>query len=90
MPAGAVEDSYRCGKGIAMKRFFVGISLAVLLVSFVLSLSGCTLSQPGETTAEGSRRHVRALRLNNQEMNHDLDAFFLLDEPSSLTEHVIP
>ncbi|MFA5423751.1 MAG: hypothetical protein WC374_07835 [Phycisphaerae bacterium] len=40
--------------------------------------------------AEGSRRHARILRLNQKELNEDLDALFHLDEPSRLTERTLP
>lgn len=73
-----------------MKRAFVGIILAALLICLVLELAGCTMEQMGETTAEGHRRHVRNIRLNKQQMNHDLDVLFHLDEPSQLTERAIP
>ncbi len=47
-------------------------------------------AQMGETTAEGHRRHVRDHRLNRQAMMEDMDAFFMLDQPSRLTERAIP
>ena len=46
--------------------------------------------QPGETTAEGGRRHERVLRLNQQEMMADIDRILLLDRPSELTDLRIP
>jgi hypothetical protein len=73
-----------------MKRAFIGISLAVLLISLVIALTGCSMEQMGETTAEGQRRHVRNLRLNRQAMIEDIDAIFLLDQPSRMTERMIP
>ncbi len=54
-------------------------------------LCGCSSSdQPGETVAEGRRRHERVLRINRQEMMADIDRAFLLDEPSKLTDKRIP
>jgi len=47
-------------------------------------------AQMGETAAEGHRRHVRNHRLNRQAMMEDIDAFFLLDQPSRLNELAIP
>jgi hypothetical protein len=47
-------------------------------------------AQMGETTAEGQRRHARIHRLNRQAMIEDIDTFFLLDEPSRMTERIIP
>jgi hypothetical protein len=69
-------------------KIFMGLLLAVLLVCLTVELTGC--SQPGETMAEGSRRHARILRLNQKELNEDLDALFHLDEPSRLTERTLP
>ncbi|MHC4625302.1 MAG: hypothetical protein ACYS4W_15520 [Planctomycetota bacterium] len=62
--------------------------LMAMLFSLAILASGC--SQPGETTAEGSRRHSRALRINQQELIADLDAFLLLDKPSKLTDKRVP
>ena len=47
-------------------------------------------AQQGETVAEGHRRHIRNHRLNRQGFMEDLDALFLMDEPSRLTERQIP
>ena len=66
------------------------IVLMVLLGSFILLPLGCSISQPGETAAEGHRRHIRNARINNQEMMQDLDTVFLIDSPSRLTETRIP
>ncbi len=67
------------------------VILTVILSSIIfLSLGGCTVSQPGETAAEGHRRHLRTLRINQQEMMADIDKVLLLDKPSKLTEKRIP
>ena len=63
-----------------MKRF----ALWIILIMTVCLLAGC--SQPGETTAEGRRRHIRNRRINHQEMISDIDTVFLLDKPSKLTD----
>ena len=56
------------------------VILTVILSSLIfLPLGGCTVSQPGETTADGHRRH-------QQEMMADIDKVLLLDKPSKLTE----
>ncbi len=55
----------------------------------VLGLCGCW-EQMGETAAEGSRRHQRNLRIDGQGLAADIDMFWLLDEPSTLTERRIP
>ncbi|MFA5553552.1 MAG: hypothetical protein WDA68_03220 [Phycisphaerae bacterium] len=72
-----------------MKRAFIIIVLVALLCSLVISLSGCTMEQPGETTAEGHRRHIRNVRLNNQQLNQDLDRLLLFDKPSKLSDKTI-
>lgn len=64
------------------------LCLGTLLCALVFYLSGC--SQPGETTAEGHRKHLRTLSLNRQEMEQDIDRFLLLDRPSRLTDKRIP
>jgi hypothetical protein len=51
---------------------------------------GCSFEQPGETAAEGSRRHKRVLRVNQSEMMSDIDTVLLLDQPSKLTEKRVP
>jgi len=52
---------------------------------------GCSsVSQPGETAAEGRRRHDRVARINQQEMMSDIDKTLLLDKPSKLTDKRIP
>lgn len=64
--------------------------LAVFLSVLVFLPYGCAYEQPGETLAEGKRRHKRVLRINNQEMMEDIDKVFLLDRPSRLTDKRIP
>ncbi len=73
-------------------------SLGFLLFTFALILSGLlsllcgcrSCDQPGETLAEGRRRHQRVLRINQQEMMADIDRILLLDSPSKLTDKRIP
>ena len=66
----------------------------VILVTVVLFLvfipSGCTFTQPGETLAEGHRRHLRTIRVNEQEMMSDIDTTLMLDRPSRLDDRRIP
>lgn len=64
-----------------MKRFAIGFAVIFMLVCY---LAGC--SQPGETTAEGKRRHLRNQRINQQEMMADIDKTLLLDKPSRLSD----
>ena len=80
-------------KGALMKSvlsFTSKIILVIIFYALVFFLAGCSSEQLGETSAEGSRRHVRNLRINHQEMMEDIDKFLLLDEPSRLTEKRIP
>jgi hypothetical protein len=49
---------------------------------------GC--SQLGETEAQGDQRHLRNLRINQQELIEDIDKTLLYDEPSRLTEKRVP
>ncbi len=67
------------------------VALAVLLGDLVSLACGCSsYEQPGETAAEGQRRHDRVSRINRQGMMADIDMFFLLDKPSRLTDKRIP
>jgi len=66
------------------------ILVAVFLVLVFTPLGCSSFSQPGETAAEGSRRHDRVARINRQEMMADIDKALLLDEPSKLTDKRIP
>ena len=79
-------------EGIMMKNVSVCkvILVVVLCVLFLVPLGCRSYDQLGETTAEGRRRHKRALRINQQEMMADLDMLMLLDKPSKLTNKRIP
>ena len=66
------------------------IQVLILCALFLVPLGCRSYDQMGETMAEGSRRHERVLRLNNNEMMQDLDTFMLLDRPSKLTDKRIP
>ncbi len=78
-------------KGEKMKSVFVcKVILPVILLVLVFVPFGCSFSQPGETVAEGHRRHRRMVRINQQEMMADIDMVLMLDEPSKLTEKRIP
>ena len=66
-------------------------TLTFVLCGPILLLCGCSrCEQPGETTAEGSRRHQRVLRINQQEMMADIDRTLLLERPSKLIDMRIP
>ena len=74
--------------------------LAGCLLGLLFWLGGCNAasnvckigdwSQPGETEAEGNRRHVRNMRVNQQNFMRDLDGLLHLDRPSKLTELRVP
>ncbi len=67
------------------------VMLGIILCALVLLPCGCAFSeQPGETAAEGHRRHLRNLRINRQEMMEDIDKVLLMDRPSRLTDKRIP
>ena len=70
--------------------FLCKVVLPVMMLVLVFLPFGCSSSQPGETAAEGHRRHKRMARINQQEMMADIDAVFMLDEPSRLTDKRIP
>jgi hypothetical protein len=70
--------------------FICKVILLVFLGTFVFLPFGCSFQQPGETLAEGHRRHKRNLRINQQEMMADIDRVLLLDRPSRLSDKRIP
>ena len=77
-----------------MKGVFVSLCkviLVVILWVLVFLPGGCkSYEQPGETAAEGQRRHLRNARLNQQEVMADMDKVMLFDKPSKLTDKRIP
>ena len=76
-------------KGVSISLFKV--ILAVILLVLVFVPLGCSsFSQPGETAAEGHRRHLRTARINQQELMADIDMVLMLDRPSRLTDKRIP
>ena len=60
---------------------------ACLLVSITVSLLGCAGS--GETAAEVHRKHIDVVRTNTLQIQDDLDALFMLDRPSRLSERYV-
>jgi len=84
-------DFYKKGKVMKNTSFFVcKVILAIFLCALVFLPSGCSFQQPGETVAEGDRRHKRIVRINQQGMMADIDRVLLLDKPSRLTDKRIP
>jgi len=78
-------------KGRMMKSFSLcKVILAVIFCVLIFLPYGCAWNQLGETTAEGHRRHKRALRINQQEFWSDVDTVLMLDEPSKLTDKRVP
>ena len=80
-------------KGEMMKSGCVSVCkviLPVILLVLVFVVSGCSSLQPGETAAEGHRRHLRVVRINQQEMMAEIDTVLMLDQPSKLTDKRIP
>ena len=71
-----------------MRNAFVLTILGIVLCALVLLPCGC--AQPGETAADGHRRHLRKLRIDTQEMMRDIDKVLLTDKPSKLTDKRIP
>ena len=70
-----------------MKNAFVLTILGILLSVLLFCFAGCGyFAQPGETVAEGHRRHLRNLSINQQTMMEDIDSALLFDRPSKLTE----
>ncbi len=77
-----------------MKKVVVSFLLGVVLSAVAFIASGClspgpcakeSSAQPGETVAEGNRRHIRNARTDQQGMMQDLDAFWLTDKSSKLS-----
>jgi len=67
------------------------VILVVALLVLTFTTFGCSsFSEPGETAAEGHRRHQRVVRINQQEMMADIDKVLLLVKPSKLTDRRIP
>ncbi len=75
----------------SVSNFAANLILVFVLWVMVALPCGCrSYEQPGETAAEGRRRHDRVARINQQEMMSDIDKFLMLDKPSSLTDKRIP
>lgn len=71
-----------------MRKASVLVVLSTFLCAIMLIVAGC--AQPGETSAEVNRRHLRKAQIEKQEIMHDIDAVFLFDEPSRLSELRFP
>jgi len=77
-----------------MKSISISVCIVILVAALLILIFipfGCsTFSQPGETAAEGHRRHLRTVRINQQELMADIDKALMLERPSSLTDKRIP
>jgi len=81
--------SFILRQGAQMRRLAVCLfTVAVVLYALIFLPCGC--AQPGETAAEGHRRHIRNARINQQEMMRDIDSVMLFDTPSKLTDRRVP
>lgn len=82
-----------------MKKVGVLVILGVVLCGLLVSVSGCKCfpafwhkgcEQMGESQAQGRRRHIDTARIHRQQLNEEIDEFFMIDEPSRLTEKRLP
>ena len=61
-----------------------------ILCVAILCLSGCIkLEGAGETKSEVNQRHMRVINANKRQMQDDIDALFLLDRPSKMSDKTI-
>lgn len=80
-----------------MKKFAVQVVLVTYFCLLAILSTGCCMpglsrydcSQPGQTPAEVKRSQIRSSRLNQQQLNADIESFMLYDEPSKLSEYNI-
>ena len=75
-------------KSVSASIFKAALVLILFLLVFISV--GCSTAQLGESAAEGNRRHLRNLRIDQQTMMSDIDAVLLTDRPSRLTDKRIP
>lgn len=68
----------------------LGYGVGKAVTDLAMLGEGEEFAQPGETEAEGRRRHDRFLRLSDQMMWSDLDRALMLDRPSRLTDRRLP
>ena len=73
-----------------MKNVSLLTILGIILCAMIILLAGCGyFAQPGETLAEGRRRHLRNLSINQQNLIADIDMAMLADKPSKLSDRKI-
>jgi hypothetical protein len=67
----------------------VRLVLCLFLLSMVVScFVGCGGGAPGLTANEVHRRHVDTLKTSRLQWQDDVDAFFLIDRPSRLSDKI--
>lgn len=71
-------------KNVLFSRYFRVTVCICVLSCMVLCIMGC--GSPGETRSEVNRRHKNAMRTNQLQIQDDLDAVFMLDSPSKLSD----
>ncbi len=74
-----------CGYVVKVDRFLDNAATDVAMIG-----SDEEFAQPGETEAQGRRRHIRNARINQQELMEDVDKTLLVDKPSKLTDKRVP
>ena len=77
-------------KKLNVCRYIRSIVVMSLLAVMVWSVSGCVawMGSPGETAEEVHRRHKKVVMDNLRQQQDDVDAFWMLDEPSRLSDKI--
>ena len=70
-----------------MKKICLKIMLCAVFFAVVVGVCGCY--GLGETKAERAEDHARQLRLEGQMLVDDIDAIFMLDRTSRLSEYTV-
>ena len=70
-----------------MRKISIRAATWVLAVAAGASLSGC--AAPGRTAAEVNQRHRTTIQNDLWQVQDDVDAVFLLDRPSRLSDKMV-
>ena len=63
------------------------VVLSIVILIYLVGASGCnSIHSPGETSAEGHRRHMRMVNLETQMIWADIDAVLYTDETTRLAD----
>ena len=73
--------------GSVMKKICLRIMLCAVFTAVVLTVCGC--HGLGETSAERAQDHARQSRLEGQMLIDDIDAIFMTDRASRLSEYTV-